>query len=130
MKKILILVIICFSLLYLFVNYRKENRKNKCLVTIGTISNVVWGHKNGRYIIHANFSIKKNSYSISCLIPCTTIAFKDLSQKLLGKKVFIVYDSTNSNNSQLLLEEIAFKDYNISMPDSLKWIDSLVTCKK
>jgi len=132
MKNILTIIIVAvlFYFLYLFVNYRKSNRKNKCIATIGTITNVIWGHKNGKYIIQANFIVNGISFNTSTFIPCTEVKLEYLSNKLLRKKIFIVYDSTNINNSQLLLDVNGFKEYNIDMPDSLKWIDSLTTCKK
>ncbi len=46
-----------FYFLYLLVNYKKENRKQKFVTTTGTITNVIWGHENGRYIVQANFKV-------------------------------------------------------------------------
>jgi hypothetical protein len=129
-KIIIIVVIALFYFLYLLVNYRKEDRKRKFVTTIGTITNVIWGHKNGRYIVQANFKVNGFVLYTSALTQCAETKLKYLYNKLKGKGVLVVYDSTNINNSQLLIDEEGFKEYNINMPDSLKWIDSLTTCKK
>lgn len=46
--------------------------------------------------------------------------------KLKGEYVLAIIDSTNPNVRRLLLTESDYKRYNISYPDSMKWLKEII----
>jgi len=119
--------IIAIFFIYKIIMLKELN--NKHLVTTCTITNVVWGAKNSRFIINAEFNVGDKITSASTQPSCTNYNMNYLYNKLIGKRAIVIYEPTDINNNVLLLEEKMYKSFNLIMPDSLRWIDSLVSCK-
>lgn len=103
-------------------------KKNNTTITC-TITSVRLSAKNGKFIIGAEFIVNNKIQTLSTQMSCSDYKLYDLSIKLVGKSVIALYEPNNPSNNILLLEEKMFNSFHINMPDSLRWIDSIATCK-
>jgi hypothetical protein len=98
--------------LYLFKLYGDIKRKENPLFVVGVVVSIQQrkgAHPN--YVYH--YFVGKESYKREFC--CATY-----TPKFIGKKVVIVYEKNNPQNSDILLSEEDFKNYGLAFPDSLK----------
>ncbi len=84
----------------------------------------------GNVTLILEFKANEKLYTSSFDFSCKKLDLNILNKKFTNKSLFVAYNKSNPYFlNQPLLKESDYDSYNISIPDFLKWLDSLVTCK-
>lgn len=122
----LLLCIVVVSILY----FIKGNLIKEHKVCDATIINCSWKSRGtARYIVEGVFEINNNIYNTSCQLKCQDLNLSKLKEKLINLKVKAIYNQKYPSVNYLLIEKSSYDLYDISMPDSLIWLDEFVNCK-
>lgn len=85
----------------------------------------------GNVTLIIEFKANEKLYTSSFDFSCNKLDINILNSKFTNKFILVAYDKSNPYFlNQPILKESDYNTYNINVPDSLKWLDSLVTCKK
>lgn len=106
--------------------YRKKIEtinKSKCF-TIGKVTHYYRGTNKSGASIDFSYSYKKQNYYGTNKMK---LEFRPWQWMLKVYSFPVILDSTNPENSRILIRKKDFDDFNIKYPDSLSWIkDSLI----
>lgn len=128
-----IFLITCISFLIVFVVVgliiRRQIYKNHEVVS-ATITKCYWGGpKTSRYIVEANFIISGKVYTPTWPLSCRKLKLDSLKARLIGLKVPAIYLTGTPSISTVLLEKETYLRYNVSIPDTLRWLPEFLECK-
>ncbi len=122
---------ICILLIALFLSLRNGKKiqttlVNNKFITTGFLEEKLFHNvKANGEIFRFTYVYKGVKYiglSSSYALPGNV----DLTNRIINRCFPVVLDSTNPQNSDILLSERKFKEYEIEYPDSLNWISSYV----
>lgn len=104
-------------------NYKKIRIKRNMEIAIATIDDFYlydrYLHNRLDYCFYSNQQVKKCSYIFMDNITLET------GKKLVGKQTIVVYAGDNPQINFILLTTEQFSEYDISIPDSLKYITEI-----
>lgn len=119
---ICVFVLFCISTAIRFY-LLKSNLENNRKLTTGQVykfrpvgSKYPGGTANFRYLV--DDSIYDGSTSFKSIN-------KKLGYKLVDSLFYVLYDSNRPTNAVILIDKGDFEYYDISYPDSLKWLDEI-----
>jgi len=134
--KIPMIILLGFILwLIMYITYRGYSLHKNFAVTDGYIYKFGRASSSGKLSSHTGtyfkyrFKVNNDDYTGETSIPCSwnnSIKFPSWD---LGKKMQLVYDRKNPNNSKMLFCEKDYKEFDLSVPeefqDELHYLDSL-----
>lgn len=129
MKKHLGYIILFLFLLFIsFILIRQYNLKHNFSIATARIIRVgPEKDKSGAFIVEYEFLAADGSNnSKKEYFPF----FENRKQELIGKYIPCAYNKSNTKLSQLLIYKHTWQQYNLSYPDSLIWLESVVDMKK
>jgi len=85
----------------------------------------------GHHKISFSFLVNGKKYLNETSIPCEDNVFRNdtLNRRLKGKTLLVIYNPYFPSNNNLLLTKSDFYEYGMLLPDSLKWVDSFLSCR-
>jgi hypothetical protein len=110
-------------------NY-KLNKSHK--VAEGRVTDCYWfnGHRSAsNYRMKYLFTVNQKQYAKEAGVPCTYLSESLLKKKMVGLHLPVIYNPNDPDNNYLLALESTYKEYDMVMPDSLKWVNSFLNCK-
>lgn len=114
-----VLLIISFSMMILCSRNKDQLLLNDMGFTTGRIVKVGSGYRGGADFTY-EFTVNNHKYIKSSV----DVSFTRGDGVKINFAYFpVIYQKNNPDNCQLLIKPSDFKAYNISYPDSLKWIE-------
>jgi len=107
----------------IFIAYSKMNSlKNHAAFTTGHIYDVTTSSKSPEVYIRYRYVVGQKQYDAIHSLPATYKSehFQPLYKLLLNKSFPVAYDSTDCDNSEMLVAERQYKMFRLARPDSLK----------
>lgn len=116
----------------IFFWYFSFNRiRNNHSQTTAIISSCYW-QSNGRsasyYVMNFSFIAYDKQYFSKIPVYCQEINIIELRKKMIGRRLPLIYYTKNPENCQILLYASNYADFNVNMPDSLKWVGLFLSC--
>lgn len=123
---VMLLSWICYGLFhrYYLAKYYK--------LTTGQINHIsIGGYKNNNRDVHYEYYINgKRLFGDNEVLNCDNYTTLDLSRLIVNKKFFVAYDSTNIEQSIIILTEEQARRFHTPITDTLLHYDSIINCKK
>lgn len=110
-------MIIIYLIVFNFNNEKKRLIKNHPLIVTSTIKKIESAGYRGSYSrLHVEFLWKGKVIKTDFSSPNTECA-------VIGRELLLIVDSTNIENSRLLIKPEDFSEFNLEFPDSLSWTE-------
>jgi hypothetical protein len=135
MKYIKIITTVLLSILIAFwlfwSDYKIRHLRTNFIITTGHITGITGASfkNNNRSVLYDYLVNGKTLHGENNLSPCVTMNSQELLQLLANTKFAVAYDFDDTSKSEIILREREAKIYKFHLPQSLKFIDSLLSCK-
>lgn len=117
----LILVFLVFAFAFIwnvFLDNEKKNIRRNPAYTYGTLLRTK-ARKGAYKIIIYEYTINNKKYEESCLMDKKCNA---LFNQAIGLYFPVIYNRLKPQQSRMLISESSFKEFGLSLPDSLIWV--------
>ncbi len=115
---------VALFILFAFIIFQDKQLKTKHILDKAIVEDCyVVRSKGTYYYMEYSFIAKETKYKGKESLGTVYFDLSDLYKRFVGKTIPVVYNSDFPSNNNLLLREKDYKDFRVTQPDSLKWID-------
>lgn len=112
--------LLTFLIVFYFVSGKRKIPVENSKLVKGMVTSVK--AQKGLKLIQYTFSLNETKYSGEDLQNICV----ELGREIIGKEFAVIYDKYDPNTSSILISKKSFDKYDVSFPDSLKWV--IETC--